>query len=813
MLNKSFITMLVLGFISMATYGQLPQKALEIPIKYNTPEEGVSLSKGDIGKPGSWWVVYSDKKGNETYENATGNKVKRVIGFLDDFYVAEETDKRAHLVKDPNYAEGFSSSAEDYGWIDKENLLLWDHCLITKTGKINKKGMVLNTIESLKKEKISAEDEEKVKYFYDSQLTQPTTQSSQIYEILYIYRIKDDAILLGKASRTDVFHAKDDIFGWVSAKKITIWDHRIAIEPNWDKEAALERKRKHISTTFFIDVPKAKRFADGKELSKKYIIWNNDTYEKRNIGDWRRFPLLDFDKSTNIIKAGVMGELRSVMNNQDTISQIGFADILRKYNELRAKQRNINIVFVVDGTSSMQPYFPALSKAIGESMDKLQKSFTKNSLRFGVVVYRDYAEKDMITQVHKLTSNYQNVSHWLGGIKAIDRFDKDKPEAVFYGLMTALRSVGLQQNETNVIILVGDAANHHRNDPSQVNKNDLINLLSRYDCNMLAFQVNKGSDPTYNEFEPQMKDLILSTALRKYKQNKQIAEQTNLKLSPPKFVASRKNVFSLDTTTMIGAVVLASRGNPLPPQVLKNEINKVVLFSSTLTDRKLKILESFISEGQSFENAVSKETEGQSDETEDYSSDVVGAKSSYTPAIIDFLRKMGIPEEKLKIILSENYQLYFPAYSTMYVQGLKFPLYKEVLFMTQLELGDLLNKFDALADAYTASSQRQRLKEVWLEILKSHLGDDLTKEEAENMTFEKINEKVFGLPGTSNLLHIKLGSITDESVVSDAEFYKYIINVKNKRNELNKIYNKRNYEYGFYSYDTHYFWIPQDLLP
>jgi len=812
MIKKHVLFILIMGFFSVSTYGQLPQKALEIPVKYITPEENVSLTVDNTRRPGSFWVVFSDKDGNETYENPTGKKTKRIIGFMDDFYVAEETDKRVHIVKDADYKEGFSASAEDFGWIDKENLLLWDHCIITKSGKINKKGMVLNTIESLKNDKINAGDEEKVKYFYDSHLTKSTAKSSKIYEILYIYKIKDDAILLGKNYVTDVYHAKDEVLGWVSAKKITIWDHRIAVEPNWDKEAAQERKGKNIKTTFFIDVPKAKRFAEGKQLNKRYVIWDNDTYEKRNIGDWRRFPLLDYNKDTKIIKAGVMGELRSVMSNQDTISQTGFADIQRKYNELRAKQRNINIVFVVDGTSSMQPYFPALSKAIGASMDKLKKSYTKNSLQFGAVVYRDYAEKNMITQVHKLTSNYQEVSHWLSGIKAIDRYDKDKPEAVFYGLMTALRSAGLRKNETNVIVLVGDAANHHRNDPSQINKNDLINLFVRYDCNILAFQVNKESHPTYNEFEPQMKDLILSTALRKYRQNQQIAKQTKIMLSPPKFRSVKRNAFSLDTTTMIGTLLLAERGTPVSPKILKDEIDKVVLFSSSLTDRKLKILEAFISEGVSFEEAVSQEEEGRQDDNYN-SSAAIGAQSSYTPAIIDFLRKMGIPEEKLKIILSENYQLYFPAYSTMKVQGLKFPLYKQVLFMTQLELGDLLNKFDALADAYTASSQRQRLKEVWLELLQSHLGDDLSREDAENLTFEKINEKVFGLPGTSNLLHVKLGSITDESVVSDSEFYQYIQNIKNKRFKLNKIFNDGNYEYGFYSYDKHYFWISQDLLP
>jgi len=804
-----FVTTSIVMLMFVAAMGQIPQKALEIPVKYITPQEGVSLNAVDNTRPGSYWVVFSDKQGNKTYENSSGKKVKLTAGFMDAFYVAEENGDRVHIIKDAHYKEGFSTSAVDYGWIDKNNLLLWDHCLITKEGKINKKGMVLNTVESLKKDKIEKGDEESVKYYFDDKLTKEADRSSKIYEILYVYKITPDAILLGKNYITDVYHAREEIFGWVSSKKITIWDHRIAVEPNWKKEAAQERKQKNIAATFYVDMPRAKRFGEGHKVNEKYIVWSNDSYDNRNIGDWRRFPLLAYNKETQIIKAGVMGELRSVLDRRDTISQLGFADIQRKYNELRAKQRNINIVFVVDGTTSMGPYFPAISKAINSSMNKLTKSYTKNSLRFGAVVYRDYAEKDMITQVKKLSDNYKDVARWLTGIKAIDKYDKDQPEAVNYGLKTALRSVGLQQNETNIIILVGDAANHHRNDPSQINKNEIISLLFRFDCNFLAFQVHNESQATFGEFEPQMKDLILATAMKKYQQNKIIAEQANLKLNPPRFIRVGSHAYILDTTTMIGTVKLAQKGSPLSPQQLQKEIERTVSFSSTLTDRNLNMLEGIISEGKSFEGAIADGEE----QTEYYDDEAISSQSSYSPAIIDFLRKMGIPESKLKIILAENYQLYFPAYSPMKIDGLNYPLYNQVLFMTLRELGDLLTKFDALADAYTSSSQRQRLKEVWMELLQSHLGDDFSREQAENMTFEKINEKVFGLPGTSELLHTRLADITDVSVVSDSEFYEYIQNIKLKRIELDKIYNNKNFDYGFYSYDTQYFWISQDMLP
>ena len=810
---SAVLVIVLFAFVNNTAFAQIPEKAMEIPVKYVTPQEEVSLVESENTRPGSFWVVFSDKNDNKTYENSSGKKHKNTIGFMNDFYVAEETRDRLHIVKDVKYREGFSSSAEDYGWVDKEDMLLWDHCLVTRSGDINKKAMVLNTVESLMKDKIKEKDQERVNYYFDKELSQESDRSSKIYEILYIYKITDDAILLGKNYVTEISNIENEMFGWVSNKKITIWDHRIAIEPNWNEDAAQERKIKKTPSTFYVDVARAKKAAEGKRLSDKYVIWNNDSYNVRNIGDWRRFPLLEFNKQTGIIKAGVMGELRSIMDRKDTISQTGFADIQRNYNELRSKQRNINIVFVVDGTTSMGPYLPVISNAIISSMNQLIKSYTVNSLRFSAVIYRDQAEGQMLTQVKKLSDNYKDVANWLHGIKAIDKYDKDQPEAVYYGIKTAIRAVGLPQNETNVVILIGDAGNHHRDDPSQVNSQEIIDLLYRYDCNFLAFQVHNETNPTYDEFGAQMKGIILSTSEKKYQQNKKITAQSGRTFPSPRFIHIAENVWVLDTTSMIGTVVLAKKGVPKSPNQLQKEIDRTVKFSSELTNRKLRILEGIISEGKSFEGAIADEQESENDDYyQDDQSEMLSG-SSYSPAIIDFLRKMGIPESKLKIIMAENYQLYFPAYAPMKIHGQQNPLFNQVLFVTLKELGILLNKFDRLADAYTASAQRQKLKDVWMELLQTHLGEDFNREKAENMTFEKINEKVFGLPGTSALLHKTLGQITDPSNVSDGEFYEYVQHIKLKRGELNKIYNNRNYDFGFHSYDTQYFWISQDMLP
>jgi hypothetical protein len=810
MKNRIYLIALLQFLISFSLSAQLPEKALEIPIKYINPEDEISLSSDTRTRPGSYWVVWSDRNDNTTYAGPSLGQQKKRINFMEPFYVAAETDEMVQLIKDEYYFEKFSSRAEDYGWIEKTKVLLWDHCLVTKQGKINKKGMILNTVESLKKDKIAAGDEETVKFYYDQSLTQKTDKSSRVYEVLYVYKITDNAVLLGKPYATDVYKAKNDILGWVDRKKITIWDHRIALEPNWEPSAVDERKSRNLSNLFLIDETRAKRYAETGDVPQKFVIWEQSpAISKRPIGDWRRFPLLEIEKQTGIVKAGVMGELRSVMGKTDTMSTISFAQIQRKYNEMRAKSRNINIVFVVDGTKSMEPYFSPISKAITESMSDLMASYTKNTLRFGAVVYTDVAEGDHLTQVKPLGSNYNEISKWMSPQRVYHQNDTDTPEAMYYGLMTALRSVGFQQNETNVIILVGDAGNHKRDDHTQIEPDMLVNLMELYGINMLAFQVHNESHASYDEFEYQVKYLIQKTATNIYNATKEIRRIASFNVSPPEFNSVNDRNYVMDTSTMIGTLMLARKNDQLAPYLLQQEIKSTVKLSNELTNKNLDVLERFIASGESFEEVMSDSEANRLNE----STGALSAKSSFAPAIVDFLRRMDIPEDKLKILLSENYQLYFPAYSTMKVNGMQNPLYRQVLFLTQRELGEMLDQFDNLADAYTTSSQRQRLKEVWLEILQKHLGDDYSREQAEQLTFEQINEKVFGLPGTSNLLHYNLRDLTDPSVVSDTKFYTYVTDIKNKRNELNKIYNDNTYEYGFYSYDEHYFWISQDLLP
>jgi hypothetical protein len=76
---------------------------------------------------------------------------------------------------------------------------------------------------------------------------------------------------------------------------------------------------------------------------------------------------------------------------------------------------------------------------------------------------------------------------------------------------------------------------------------------------------------------------------------------------------------------------------------------------------------------------------------------------------------------------------------------------------------------------------------------------------------EEVNEKVFGLPGSSPLLRgLKLAQIHD---LPADKFQKYLSNIRSKRQKLLDIMEEKDYKFSFLSYGRRYYWIDEDLLP
>ena len=125
------------------------------------------------------------------------------------------------------------------------------------------------------------------------------------------------------------------------------------------------------------------------------------------------------------------------------------------------KELTLDIVFVIDTTSSMKPYIDAAKEVIRKistAVNSNQK--VKGRVRLGLVGYRDkddsYVSKILCTleagvDLAKFESALGNVKAEGGG---------DTPEQVYAGLKTAVTQMHWGTVANRAIILIGDAANH-----------------------------------------------------------------------------------------------------------------------------------------------------------------------------------------------------------------------------------------------------------------------------------------------------------------------------------------------------------------
>lgn len=809
---KYKLIILLLGF-ALQLFAQKGKIVLEEPAKYKVPIEGILLNQATDVIKGTTWQLASDRDNNPTFDKAGGTTVMKKLSFLEgDLYAMEEQGNYLHIYKDPkmSFTGELSEAAVDFGWISKDKLLLWKHCLVTPKGEINKKAMVLNTVASIKSNSTSG-DGKMIQFFKDPAMTLESENESQLFQVFFVYKIDivNNSVLLGKSSVIrHQEYLKDNIVGWVPKDRVTSWDHRIAVEPNWLPEAVNERKGRNMKAMVF------RTESDARVYNVSRAFWDADPYEDRNIGDWRRFPVLD--NNNGIIHTGVMGEINSVKGVKLTSEEN--AEIQRSYNEIRSSKRHINVVFLLNSAhEEMENACEAVEEFLDDIEDKLFEINTKNTFSYAVVGYRDKYFGPNVTSILPFTADPGDAERFVKNLTLDNHPLADEGDAVYFGLKTALRQVGWGPNakdETNIIIHIGGPGNHKRVDDTQVDHVDIISLLDKMNCQYYVFQGFKQPQATFNEFLDVNSNIMLTVAKRKYARYKNAPGSEDVSLNEPQF-NEYENYRSLNNIAIAGKVEYLLNQNVVDPDDLQRDLNGIILFTNFYTDFLLKAMDRIMMDGQGISSALMSSQNASAATAVQYEQGAAKSSSamvsSFAPAIMHFLSEMDLPEEKLDVIVDEHYQLYFPGYTRTQIDGLTYPLFNSVLFLTRKELSRMLIKFETLLNAISADEQRKKMVDAWVELLKKHTGG--TDEEFMDLTMEEINTQVFGLPGTSEMLQVKLKNITDPAIVDDRTFQMYVGQVQRKQRALNKIFNKDNYEYSFSSNDQKYYWISEALLP
>jgi len=789
-------------------------KVLDRPSKYLTPEgyDDLMPANGEVitGQP---WIVYVDQVGVSSYKKASNSTVfKDRLTFLDEFMVVGETNDYLHIIKDDNLNsinQTVSSSGVDYGWVNKNKLLLSQACLVTIRGKVPRKAMMLNTVSSFKERQVRRTLDSKVEFWSDPEMTKLTNNFSSLFEVYFVYKIAEKSVLIGRSETIGAGYKPSEVIkGWVPRSRTVFWNHRIAIEPNGDEDAVKERQSKGINAQVLKTENEALQFRKLKSNNDEHFFSSDDDFMLENgrmIGDWRRFPL--YDKNNNfpgIFKVGVMG---NIVSDAQVMSALKKAEIDKMNSDLTESVRNLNIVFVIDGTASMGPYYKPISNSIKKVMSNLQDNFgnmkTLNKLKFGAIIYRDFAEGDRMIVKIPLNANYNEISRKLNQIEARGWNDRDAPEAVFKGIEKGIRLFN-NPYETNVIVLIGDAGNHHRSDESQVSELELINKLSSYQTHFLIFQVSRVKDhKTYDEFIPQNQNLIESAAIERTKQIQVVDSKKLLKNKVPTFVSCGVNRDSLIGSFNVATMVYPSKGNKIQSYVLESEIPKFIQGVDNFTNAYLHYMDEIMVQGVGVDEVMEKNKGNVFDNR---------TASDFGSAIVNYLATSGISVNDIKAMMENKTQMFTTGYVTLELSNLKLPLFEKVVLLSRGDLGDLISSIKKLARA-KGNQRRQRMRDTWIELLQENIGE-IDVEEMMDKGMSEITKILFDVPSQSEFLNkIRLRDITDPRMLSNQDFEELVFQFQRKQIKLSNIFNNDDYKEQFRSLGIPYFWIPEYLMP
>lgn len=740
------------------------------------------------GDKGRLWVVYSDRDNNQTYTEPDEESaaVKRTLNYLEWCYVIGEQGGYLHLAKgELDQSEGNLAGMQDFGWVSKRKIVMQPYCLQSKA-KISKKAILLNNIDTVSKVDFAKTGNSVMLYNHPDISKGKQIAEVRLFEVFYVYKVNTNAVLVGKISyNDDPLNVTNNIIGWVDRRKVMFWDNRVAIEPNWQEAAIKERNAIGFTPIIVNKKRTAEVFRAGQNVAPNLVYLDlKEKGEKRMDGYEWRYPVLTEFRGTQdagILSVGAMGK---ISQKAGTISEDIRRDALKKYENAREKQKNINIVFVLDGTEGMKEHTTAAVNALRSIQDKLAKS--SNSIKFGALVYRNSDAGKEAMEVKSLTNSIDKVAEFIETLNT-NYPATGKGTQLYPALKNAIQQTGLNEKHTNIIILLGREGD---NAAGQVAETELVNLLFTYNCHLMALQVGSKEGDTYQDFTYQMEALVKKSALKRYEKFKtKTGKGTPPDLEEVKSGDYQK--FMLRNTAAMGQLVFPNLNENIPVQDLQNEIAQIVANANGRVNSLLNVLDRL------FKGAGTTQ-EG----------DLAEFNASVLYFIID---QAELTEEESSSFSFENFQGSKEGFAVRNVKGLQYPVFKSSLFLDGNELSEMYDQFKDLdlPDA-PSSEQREALVRAWLKLLRSYEGGtdpDLLKE----MTMEEINEKVFGLPGSSPLLRgLRLSQIHD---LPDDKFVKYMSNIRSKRQKLLNIMEEKDYKFSFLSYGRRYFWIDEDLLP
>jgi len=737
------------------------------------------IKNNDFGRSSTVvWKVFSDRANNKTYvEPRVNSTVHSTLKFMEQLYVAEIRNGFALVYKTEivQFDMDIPNDAISFGWISVDNLLLWDECPLTHS-RIYQKALVVHDPAK------HGSTAEKNPPFYmepDKEARVNPLQRAKDLEIYFVmktaqignvrYYLLSTGMLIGNNTQI--------VYGWIPDEYITEWNDRLLIEPAYSSRAVEHYKSKNIFPSIFHEMEDARQIWTNEKMQNP--LWLYRDFSPRRMHEYAmRNPILQ--------RAEVASDILHVASISSIAANDTDPELIKRMELMKQARDNINVIFVIDATSSMKPYF----QSVADALTNIMRRDYKYQMKTGVVLYKGYKDSDNIEYTkltNKMDDIYSFVSQHQNKIRTSSSEDYT---AMFLGLETALdmRKMGYESSQTNFIILIGNAGNN-RTDPSGVNWLDKAKQLSQKmfdnNINFLAYQVNHAGSTPYDDFATQIGRLQRELA-NKY-QNKIKSGELEYKLQTNRLYAlSRKG--SSNELPIYNSYKYASDGQSETISGLQNLITGNISDFHDFVFRQLTLLEANTATATSGETGYLVEQQ-----------------------LTEILRLLDFNEKDIESYISylrDGGTTKFLGYAPIKTSKSQHKLFEYVLFFTQNELEELIHQLSRINESYVVSEPKA-FQDAIIRMGQAMLGQ-LSEDDIRNMDMDKLLGQIYGIPVTLNLCGLDIKRIPN---MDRDDLRDYITVFRQKIENLKRINADSNYNGRFQRNRTTYYWIPMDDMP
>ncbi len=722
------------------------KKVKYMPKAFERPSENLDINENS-SKSNLPWIVFSDRDENYTYTVPGGSLIMKKLSFMEAFYVSKEDNGFVKLIK---YVPGMvrgrkinnKKSAQSYGWISKSKVLLWQRSYSNQqTGYPQKAISIINKKNPLTEARFYYDETDSV-YVYASPELKNKISKIRLHEINYIYKKSEDGkkYLVGSEDQLVADAALGSIYGWVSADAIHNWGERLYISAINTENYQQDDSIANIINTSLQSAP--------PQLFKFDPLLPTDEPVLRSL------PVLE-KKQNEAAKVAIATDVYDRSQNTLTTikgSQLRFTD----YVKLRQNIHRINIVFVVDGGSSMAGYFSGLTNTI-QGFENIFNNYSKNhQLNYGAVVYRNTAGCSSTGLIRtEITPDYRKLMAFLTEQSRVTANCNSRitNQPVFSGVNTAVNMLKNNPNETNLIVLVGSTG-----EAGNVNYavNQLSNQIANANARLLSIQLYSDFDQSFNNFVIQSRKLVSEAANRTAERKKQFMVKGEGLTSMQPFNISRSDSISyyLDfpaNSLIQGGVVFPTKGSVKSNQAINTAIRRFI--KETDLDIRTQI--------HDLDSAFR----------------LTGIQRKNLSPIVENMLIQPVGEDVADNMPHNTFKFYTTANIAADLVEKNNDLLQYSIILNTMEykqFSDIISMMKGENLQPDKASFRRKLVKNYLSVCKNQLGLSLSKGEIKQMTLTAYIKTVTGLPVNNAMLTSKVVDLKRTSKMPQAKFEAYL---------------------------------------